>query len=42
MYFIFRDSALPLDMKPLPREPEDEKKRKQKTPKSKNTINNRF
>jgi len=30
-----KDSALPLDMKPLPREPEDEKKRKQKTPKSK-------
>lgn len=30
----FRESAVPVDMKPLPKEPEDEKKKKQKTPKS--------
>ena len=29
--FYFRDSTVPLDMKPLPKEPEDRKKQKAET-----------
>ena len=31
----FRESSIPVDMRPLPKEPDEEKKRRIKTPKSK-------